>query len=112
MSRERAERRALRESERAARIAAVERRDERRRRREATLARARGALPRRTRWRGQRGRLARRRQIQNTVIAGLFVTSQLIVWLLTSDWWVRAGAFVVAVLSLPVLVTLALDRRS
>jgi hypothetical protein len=59
---------------------------------------------------GQRGILARRRRRQNIVIVGLFIVSQMLVWLFTDDPWWRATGALIGVLSLPVLVTLALDR--
>ena len=46
------------------------------------------------------------------MIAMLFLALQAIVWLIWPDPWVRVAAAVVGVLSLPVLVTLTLDRRS
>jgi hypothetical protein len=68
-------------------------------------------LPTRTRWRGQQGILAQRRRLQNSVVTVLLLMSQVVVWLLSDDWWVRGGAALLAVLALPVLMTLALDRR-
>ena len=50
--------------------------------------------------------------MQNAVIFGLFLTAQAIVWLLTDDPWVRVASALLGVLSMPVLVTVALDRRS
>ncbi|MGH8894966.1 MAG: hypothetical protein ACRDWY_16940, partial [Actinomycetes bacterium] len=80
--------------------------------RRAARAAWRARLPRRTRWRGQQGILARRRRTENAVIVGLYLAVQAIVWLLTSDPWVRAASALLGVLALPVLVTLALDRRT
>jgi len=45
------------------------------------------------------------------VILCLVFASQLIVWLLTDDWWLRFTAALLAVIATPVLVTVALDRR-
>ncbi|HEX4698175.1 MAG TPA: hypothetical protein VH857_02305 [Actinomycetes bacterium] len=112
MSRERARRRDERERLAAAQRARRERRDARAARRRATAASARSLVPRRTRWRRQQGILARRRRTENAVIAILFLGVQSAVWLLTSDPWIRATALVLGLLALPVLVTLALDRRS
>ena len=112
MSRERAHRRAERERVRMKEIAARERTLARRSRRRAARSAVIAKLPRRTRWRGQQGILARRRRAQNTTIVGLFLVSQALVWLFTGDPWLRATAALLAVLSLPVLVTLVLDRRS
>jgi hypothetical protein len=50
--------------------------------------------------------------MQNAVILGLFLLSQTLAWLLTDDPWLRLTAALLAVLALPVLVTLVLDRRS
>jgi Flp pilus assembly protein TadB len=112
VSRERARRREDRE-----RVAALER--ERRERQVARAARHRATraawrarVPRRTRWRGQQGILARRRRAQNAAILGLYLVVQVVVWLLSTDPWVRAASALLGVLALPVLVTLALDRRS
>ncbi|HEX6922115.1 MAG TPA: hypothetical protein VF314_17995 [Actinomycetes bacterium] len=112
MSRERAHRRAERDRQRRQEIAARERTLARRARRRAARQAVVAKVPRRTRWRRQQGILARRRRAQNSVILGLFLLSQILVWLVTGDPWLRATAALVAVLSLPVLVTLALDRRS
>ena len=112
MSRERAQRRADRQQV----VAVAERRREqqvaRARRRRATKATWRARLPQRIRRRGQQGILARRRRAQNAIILGLYLTVQAIVWLVSADPWVRAASALVGVLSLPVLVTLALDRRT
>jgi Flp pilus assembly protein TadB len=112
VSRERARRREERE-----RVAALERERRERQvaraaRRRATRAAWRARVPRRTRWRGQQGILARRRRAQNAAILGLYLVVQVVVWLLSTDPWVRAASALLGVLALPVLVTLALDRRS
>jgi Flp pilus assembly protein TadB len=112
VSRERALRRAEREQaaekERAARARRTARATQRRTSRAALKAR----LPRRTRWRRQQGLLARRRRAQNSVILGLYLTVQAIVWLLTDDPWMRVASALLGILAVPVLVTLTLDRRS
>ena len=112
MSKQRAQRRADRQQ-----VVAVAQRkrgeqEARAQRRRAARASWRARLPRRTRWRGQQGILARRRRAQNAIIFGLYLTVQAIVWLLSADPWVRAASALLGVLSLPVLVTLALDRRT
>ena len=112
MSKERARRRAEREAAAAAGRAARERRDQRAARRRAGSAALRARLPRRTRWRRQQGLLARRRRIENGVILGLYLAVQAIVWLATDDPWIRATAVLLGILAMPVLVTLALDRRT
>ena len=108
--------RALRRADRQQVVALAQREREHRaaraQRRRAAKAAWRARLPRRTRWRGQQGILARRRRRQNTVIFGLYLTVQAIVWLLTSDPWVRVASALLGVLALPVLVTLTLDRRT
>jgi len=112
MSRERATRRADREQVATLARATRERRAARDARRRATRSAWRARLPRRTRWRGQQGLLARRRRAQNAIILGLYLSVQAIVWLLTADPWVRLASALLGVLALPVLVTLTLDRRS
>jgi hypothetical protein len=112
VSKERARRRAEREHAAAATRAARERRDRREARRRAGRAAWRARLPRRTRWRRQQGLLARRRRIENGVILGLYLTVQAVVWLATDDPWIRVTAALLGILAMPVLVTLALDRRA
>ena len=112
MSRERARRRAEREQELARRRVHRERLVARAARRRAVQAAVVARVPRRTRWRRQQGLLARRRRLQNGLIGGFFVASQVGVWLLTPDPWLRAGGLVFALLATPVLVTLVLDRRA
>ncbi len=94
------------------RLQVTQRRQERELNRRRTVRRVRAVLPRLTRWRRHQGRLARRRQVQNGAVAALFVLSQVVVWLLSGNWWLRAGALVFALLALPVLLTLTFDRRS
>jgi hypothetical protein len=112
MSKERARRRAERERERELAAAARVRRQARSARREAALATVRDAVPRPVRWRRAGGLLARRRRIQNGLVAATFLTVQLVVWTLSPDWAVRAAVAVLSVLLLPVAVTLIFDRRS
>ena len=112
MSKERAQRRAEREQAAAATRAARERREQRAARRRAGRTALRSRLPRRTRWRRQQGLLARRRRFENGVILGLYLTVQAIVWLATDDPWIRGAAALLGILAMPVLVTLALDRRT
>lgn len=112
MSRERARRREEREKLAAAARERRERRAARDAQRRARRAAWRRRLPTRTRWRRQQGILARRRRLENSVIVGLYLVAQVIVWLLTSDPWVRVASALLGVLAMPVLVTLTLDRRS
>ena len=112
MSRERARRREERERVAAAARADRERRQAKEARRRQRRVALRARLPRRTRWRRQQGVLARRRRFENGVIAVLWLAAEALVWLLTSDPWLRGAALLLGVLALPVLVTLTLDRRS
>ena len=112
MSRERALRRAERQRLAEDARARRERQRLRRQRRQAALDAVRQRLPRRTRWGRHRGLLAHRRRMQNALLLGLFLVSQAIVWLIWSDPWIRAAAAVFGVLAMPVVVTLAFDRRS
>jgi hypothetical protein len=104
-------RRAEREREADQRRVAAERRESKRARRRSAVATVTPKW-RRTRWHRQQGLLARRRRIENGVILCLVLASQLAVWLLTPDWWLRSAAAMLALVATPVLVTLALDRRS
>lgn len=112
MSRVRAQRRADRERVAAEHRAARERHEQRAARRRSWAQAMRARLPRRTRWGTHQGLLARRRRAQNAVIVGLYLAVQVVVWLLSADPWVRGASALVGLLAMPVLVTLALDRRS
>jgi Flp pilus assembly protein TadB len=112
VSRERARRREERERLAAAAQADRERRAATEARRRERAAGLRARLPRRTRWRGQQGLLARRRRTENGVIAVLWLAVQAVVWLMTPDPWIRGAALLLGLLALPVIVTLTLDRRS
>ncbi|MEW9548603.1 hypothetical protein [Nonomuraea sp. NPDC050783] len=109
MSKERARLRAEREAERARAMRANEERQARRARRRALLARL---VPRPVRVRRQGGVLARRHRVQNVVVGAAFLLVQALAWLL---WGSVAASFAVLVLSVlivPVVVTLAFDRRT
>ncbi|MBB6343946.1 hypothetical protein ACWGH8_11040 [Nonomuraea muscovyensis] len=108
MSKERARRRAVREAERQRAIRLNERRQARTARRRALLARL---VPRPVRVARQGGLLARRRRAQNAVVALGFVLVQVLVWLLWGSALVSFGAVVLSLLLIPVVVTLAFDRR-
>jgi hypothetical protein len=116
VSKDRARRRDEREQAAAVRRVAAQRRraraDRRRERRRAVIAPISPRVRHRRHWYGQQGILAQRRRMQNGVILCLILASQLVVWLLTPDWYVRATAAVLAVIATPVIVTLFLDRRS
>jgi hypothetical protein len=111
MSKERARRRAERVAAaerlavaRAEKAAAAARRNARRRR-------LTGLVPKPVRYARPRGVLARRRRAQNLGMLGLFIGAQLAGWLLLASWTARFAVLVLSVLVLPVVVTLAFDRR-
>ncbi|MFG3440394.1 hypothetical protein ACGF0J_24345 [Nonomuraea sp. NPDC047897] len=108
MSKERARRRAVREAERQRANRLNERRQARTARRRALLARL---APRPVRVARPGGLLARRRRAQNAVVALGFVLVQVLVWLLWGSPLVSFGAVVLSLLLIPVVVTLAFDRR-
>ena len=108
---ERARRRAVLEAERARAAQERERRDVRSRKRRDAAARARSALPRRTRVGRPHGPLARRRRLQALSLVALLLLAQGAVWLITTDWLLRASAFLLAVVAAPVLATLLFNRR-
>ncbi|MBC6463441.1 hypothetical protein, partial [Actinomadura sp. HBU206391] len=92
---------------RAEREAGLARRRERRRRLKALLPR----LPRPVRYARQSGIRARRRRTQNAGVLALFLGVQAAAWLLFPSWAARFAVLVLSILFLPVLVTLAFDRR-
>ncbi|MGI5270839.1 hypothetical protein ACQEUU_16915 [Nonomuraea sp. CA-218870] len=109
MSKERARRRAEREAERARAIRLNEERQARGARRRAALARL---VPRPVRVARQGGLLARRHRAQNAVVALGFLLLQALAWLLWGSPLISFGVLVFSLLLLPVLVTLAFDRRT
>ncbi|MEV4572033.1 hypothetical protein AB0K16_02150 [Nonomuraea jabiensis] len=108
MSKERARRRAEREAERARAIRANEERQARRARRRALLARL---TPRPVRFYRQGGLIARRHRAQNIVVALGFLFVQAIVWLVWGSVPLSLAVLVFSMLLVPVVVTLAFDRR-
>ncbi|MFI7223664.1 hypothetical protein ACIBO5_10595 [Nonomuraea angiospora] len=108
MSKERARRRAEREAERARAIRANEERQARRARRRALLARL---TPRPVRFYRQGGLIARRHRTQNIVVALGFLFVQAIVWLVWGSLPLSLAVLVFSLLLVPVVVTLAFDRR-
>ncbi|MGI5490603.1 hypothetical protein [Microtetraspora malaysiensis] len=112
MSKERARRRAERETERERRAAERAVREARAARRRELRGRLTAVLPRRVRVARQGGLLARRRRDQNAVLAVLWFLAQVIAWLLLDSWAARLGVFVLSILLIPVLVTIVFDRRS
>ncbi|WP_188194953.1 hypothetical protein [Nonomuraea sp. SYSU D8015] len=109
MSKERARRRAEREAEAARARRANEERQARLARRRAVLARL---VPRPVRVRRQGGLLARRQRAQNAVVALGFLLVQVLVWLLWGSFLASFAALVLSLLLVPVVVTLAFDRRT
>jgi hypothetical protein len=112
MSKERARRRAEREAVavRAAEVRAVRRRRAAGRR--ALLARLRRLVPVPVRQRRQGGVLARRRRAQNGGVFLVFLAVQCLAWLLCATWTARLAVFGLSAFLVPVVVTLAFDRRS
>ncbi|MEO5653996.1 MAG: hypothetical protein ABIN79_08995 [Marmoricola sp.] len=108
MSKERAQRREVREREAAvvaaARAGAAERRDRQRARRQA-LGRLRP---------GHRSRppglLAARRRRQRGITAALLLGLNVLVWVLFPDWPTRAMALIISLLAVPVLHTMLFRR--
>ena len=112
MSRARARARAERERQAAAERERRDHRVHRASRRHARVGAVRARLPRRTRWRRQRGELARRRRTQNAVVFAVLLSTQAVVWLASDSWWVRGSALLLALCATPVLLTIVFDRRS
>jgi hypothetical protein len=112
VSKERARRRAEREAvaARAEKVRTV--RLERAARRRALLARLRRLVPAPVRHRRQGGVLARRRRAQNGGVFLVFLAVQCLAWLLCSTWTARLAVFGLSIFLVPVVVTLAFDRRS
>ncbi|WP_219469795.1 hypothetical protein [Nonomuraea rhizosphaerae] len=109
MSKERARRRAEREARRERAMRLNQERQARASRRRARLARL---VPRPVRVARQGGLLARRRRAQNAVVALLFVLVQVAVWLVWGAPFLSFAVFVLSLLLIPVLLTLAFDRRT
>lgn len=108
MSKERARRRALREAERARVVRLHEERQARRVRRRAFLTRL---TPKPVRFARQSGVRARRHRAQNAVVLGVFLLVQVLVWLIWSSLAVSFGVLIFSLLFVPVVVTLAFNRR-
>ncbi|WP_049572486.1 hypothetical protein [Nonomuraea sp. SBT364] len=109
MSKERARRRAEREAERVRAMRLNQERQARRAHRRARLARL---VPRPVRVARQGGLLARRHRAQNAVVALAFLLVQALAWLLWGSPLLSFGVLVFSLLLIPVLVTLAFDRRT
>jgi hypothetical protein len=109
LSKERAHRRAVREAERALAIRRNVERQARRARRRAVILRL---TPRPVRIARQGGLLARRQRAQNAVVALAFLIVQALAWLVWGSVLLSFGVLVFSLLLVPVLVTLAFDRRT
>jgi hypothetical protein len=55
--------------------------------------------------------LARRRQIQSSLLVAFLVAVQVVVWLVRPDWPSRLAALVVSILAAPLLAGLLFRRR-
>jgi hypothetical protein len=110
VSKERARRRAEREAvaARAEKVRAV--RLARAAGRRRLFGRLRGLAPARQRRPG--GVLARRRRAQNGGVFLVFLVVQCLAWLLCETWTARLAVFGLSIFLVPVVVTLAFDRRS
>ncbi|MBB6626319.1 hypothetical protein H5V45_03195 [Nocardioides sp. KIGAM211] len=108
MSKERATRRAERERENAIRAAARAQEEERRQRAEARRRRLVGWLPLP---RVQPGLLAARRRRNLTITVCLLLLLNLLVWIVSPEWEVRAVFAMVSLLAAPVLHTMLFRRR-
>lgn len=113
MSKERARRREERERAAAALATARAAEAERRRRRDARVQTLTRPV---TRWLPERRRrpggiLAQRRRRQTGLLVAGLVFLNVVTWLVSADWAVRAGVLMVCLLTAPVLHTLLFRRR-
>jgi Flp pilus assembly protein TadB len=106
MSKERQRRREERERQQAIAAAERERREVKRRRRQQRMRAVRDALPKRTRWNTQQGRLADKRKRRAGLLIAIFVVVQVVTWLMTPNWYARGAALIVCLFALPVAWTL------
>ncbi|MEU0571816.1 hypothetical protein ABZ297_41350 [Nonomuraea sp. NPDC005983] len=93
---------------RARAIRLNEERQARRSRRRAWLARL---TPRPVRIARQGGVIARRQRVQNVVVGLAFLLVQMLVWLIWGAPFLSFGVLVLSLLLVPVVMTLAFDRR-
>jgi hypothetical protein len=110
VSKERAQRRAVREQEAAVRAAARAAEQERRERRAARKKSITRRLPKWGTGR-QTGTLARRRRNQTRFLVVLLVALNVLLWSEREEWGIRVGALIVSILAAPVLHTLLFRRR-
>jgi Flp pilus assembly protein TadB len=115
MSKERAHRRAARESEAAMRTSARAAEAERRERRTARAAAVRRVttdrLPRSLSAGRQTGTLARRRRLRARALVAVLLVANVAVWLVTPDWATRLGTLVVCLVAAPVLAAVFVVRQ-
>jgi Flp pilus assembly protein TadB len=109
MAKERAARRAQREAEAAARAAERAKEIARTSRRRALRDRVRALVP--SRRRRPDSVLATRRRAENLVVLGLFGLVQLLGWVVLHSVRASLGLLVLSAFVLPVVLTLAFDRR-
>jgi Flp pilus assembly protein TadB len=109
VAKERAARRAQREAEAAARAAERAKEVARAARQRQRRERARTLLP------GRKSRpdsvLAERRRAENLIVFGLFALVQLVGWVWLQSVRASLGLLVLSAFVLPVVLTLAFDRR-
>jgi hypothetical protein len=112
VSKERARRRAQREREAAVLAAARAAEAERKERRDARVRVVASRLPQRSpqRRRGPSGVLAERRRRQTSLLVVAVVALNVLVWLASGDWAVRALAVLLSVLLAPLAHILMTSR--
>jgi len=109
VSKERQQRRAERERERAIQAAARAEAAEREERRTARKRAIASKLPRLSS--GQSGLLAQRRRHELTITICVLAALNIVVWISRGDWGSRVGALVVSLLVAPVVHILLHQRR-
>jgi hypothetical protein len=60
---------------------------------------------------GRRTALGRARGRENGLLLAVVVAVHVVLWLLTSSWWLRGSAIVLTALSWPLLTVMFFDRR-
>lgn len=109
MSKERARRREARQADAARRVADAEARNARqvaaRRRKVRRSAALRTVLPRRQRW-------TRRTREQRAITVAVLLAIGIGAYVLLDDWGLRVAVVLVALLALPAVVTMVLDRST
>jgi hypothetical protein len=109
VSKERARRREARLAEAARKVAAADARSAKqvaaRRRRERRVAAVRSVLPRSKRW-------SRRTREQRAITVAVLLAIAVGAYVLLDDWSLRIAVVLVALLALPAVVTMILDRST